>query len=194
VLGAESYEIANSLGLPRAQMRLLLSLPEDERQAVQDAMRDGSKDEIVTLIQSLANKLDETRAQVEDLKADLQATQEVSSEKTAEIDRLKEERVRIKKLPPDQVRGELLKEVSTHVNTALGMLNGAVAQSFAVLSDHDAMAGQDSLQIMAGYVAQLQQAIHALRDDYNLSDFVGDGTPEWMRATADDADLAAAEA
>lgn len=192
-LGEESYELARDLGLPRAQLRLLVNLPEDERAAVEEAMRqadtDGGRDEVVTIIQSLANKLDEARAQAEDLKADLQATQEVSAEKSAQIDRLKEERVRVKALPPDQVQAELRQEVSSHVNTALGMLNGLVAQGFGALCDHDALHGQDSLEILAGHVAQLQRAIYALRDDFNLSDYVGDGTPEWMRATADDADL-----
>lgn len=189
VLGEDAYESIRALELPRAQLRLLMNFPEDERAAVEEAMRDGTKDEVVTLIQSLANKLDEARAQAEDLKADLRATQEVSAEKSAQIDRLKEERVRVKALPPDEVQAELRREVTSHVNTALGMLNGLVAQGFGALCDHDALHGQDSLEILAGHVAQLQRAIYALRDDFNLSDYVGDGTPEWMRATADDADL-----
>jgi hypothetical protein len=41
-------------------------------------------------------------------------------------------------------------------------------------------------------VAQLQQSILLLREEHDLPDYVGDGTPEWMRATADDADLAGA--
>lgn len=186
---ATSHHLTKAVGT-QSKLFELLVLDDEQIEELERAGQTGelSLDDVATM------SVKELRAKLRETRAELKFTEEISAEKTQRIETLQREAKRINPVPPDEQRAELLKEVSTHVNTALGMLNGAVAQSFAVLSDHDAMAGQDSLQIMAGYVAQLQQAIHALRDDYNLSDFVGDGTPEWMRATADDADLAAAEA
>lgn len=167
---------------------LVLDDADAEELALTGQTGELSLDDVATM------SVKELRAKLRETRADLKSTEEISAEKTQRIEALQRASKRINPVPPDEQRAELLQEVSTHVNTALGMLSGAVAQSFAVLSDHDATAGQDSLQIMAGYVAQLQQALNALRDEFDLSDFVGDGTPEWMRATADDADLAAAAA
>jgi len=193
-LGAECYEIASNLGLPRTQMRLLLSLPEDERQAVQEAMREGGdKSEVVTLIQSLANKLDETRAQVEDLKADLEATREVSAEKGAEIERLKEERVRIKKLPADEVWEELAKETNDHLKEVREKLDTSVRSAFTALAAHaETYGGSNARHFMGGHLGEVQQILNQLRESFHLRDVEGDGTREWMNWTGHDADGAAA--
>jgi hypothetical protein len=151
---------------------------------------DLTLDDVATMsVKELRAALRAARTRLDDVREELAATEELSSEKTRKLEQLKR---RIKTQAPDAVRGELLAEVSEYVNTALGMLNGAVRQAFTVVVDHDATAGSDSRQILAGHVAQLQQSILLLRDEHDLPDYVGDGTPEWMRATADDADLAGA--
>lgn len=180
-LGEEAYENANRLSLNRSQLRLLLTLPEDERNAVEEAMRDGSKGEVVTLIQSLANKLDETREQLEHMKGELQAVQEISAEKTAEIERLREERIRIRKQPPDVVQAELAAETAQHVTEAAAKLRTTVRSAFTAMAQHFVEhGGGDCRHVMAGHVAELQRALNELREDFNLRDFEGDGTPEWM--------------
>ncbi|WP_418647249.1 hypothetical protein ACNQFN_18815 [Thauera butanivorans] len=174
------------------QSKLLEMLVLDDEQ-IEDLALTGQTGEL-SLDDVATMSVKELRAKLRDARAENKAQAELLAEKNADLDEMRAKSKLINPPPPDERRAELLQEVSTHVNTALGMLNGAVTQSFAVLADHDAIAGQDSLQIMGGYVAQLQQAILQLREMFDLPDIVGDGTPEWMRATADDADLAAAEA
>lgn len=195
-LGEEAYENAGRLNLNRSQLRMLLTLPEDERTAVEEAMRDGGgKDEVVTLIQSLANKLDETREQVEQLKGELTATEEISAEKTAEIERLREERVRIRKQPPDQVRADLAKEIAEHVSAARDKLATTVRSGFFALGLHYVEhGGTDCRHLMAGHVAELQKVLNELREEFNLRDLEGDGRPEWMDWPATDEAPAGAEA
>lgn len=60
-LGEETYESANRLGLNRGQLRLLVSLPEEDRAIVEEAMRSDSKPDVLMAIETLASKLDESR-------------------------------------------------------------------------------------------------------------------------------------
>ncbi len=60
-LGEETYESANRLGLNRGQLRLLISLPEEDRAIVEEAMRSDSKPDVLMAIETLASKLDESR-------------------------------------------------------------------------------------------------------------------------------------
>ncbi len=194
-LGEDAYESVRKLDLPRTQLRLLLTLPEDDRAAVEDAMRDGGKDEVVTLIQSLANKLDETREQVEHLKGELKATEEISAEKTQRIEQLQRESKRIAAAAPDQVRADLAKEIAEHVSAARDKLATTVRSGFFALGQHYVEhGGTDCRHLMAGHVAELQKVLNELREEFNLRDLEGDGRPEWMDWPATDEAPAGAEA
>ncbi len=125
------------------------------------------------------------RAALRESRKEKEASEKLMADKNAKIDRL-EHRIQI--LPDDEVLAELHKELAGHANEALGMVQGKVRMAFAALMEHHASHGGDSLQVMAGYVGQLQQLLNELRDDYNLSDTAGNGTPEWQRwADAQDA-------
>lgn len=192
-LGEEAYENASRLNLNRSQLRLLLNLPEDERAAVEDAMRDGGgRDEIVTLIQSLANKLDETRDQVEQLKGELKATEEISAEKTQRIESLQRENKRISAAPPDEVLQALQIEATRLCNELSGGITGLLRQALVALNNHGDSRDARPTVFMAGLVGQLMTELVMLRDEFGLPDHASDGTPEWMRATEGDRDLAGA--
>lgn len=192
VLGEESYEIATELGLHRTQLRLLLSLPEDSRRLVEEAMQSETKSEVVALIQSLANRLDDTQAEVEHLKGEVKAKEEILAEKNVALDAERAKARRIATLPPDERHSELMKEAGGLVAEALGILQGKVRQAFLALasaSPND-MAAPDSRQIMAGHVAEIQQRLNELREEFVLDDHVGDGTPRWASAFPVGADTA----
>ena len=84
-------------------------------------------------------------------------------------------------MKPDEALAELHTELAVHANESVGMVQGRVRMAFVALSEHHANHGGDSKQVMAGYVGQLQQLLNELRDDFNLTDTAGDGTPEWKR-------------
>lgn len=168
-LGAECYEIASNLGLPRSQMRLLLSLPEDERAAVEEAMREGTgKDEVVTLIHSLANKLDEAHAEVGNLKGELAATEEISSEKTKRIEELTKANRRIQSATPDQVLIDLHAESTRITNDARGAVIGNLRQALLAVQQHHDAHGGNSTVFLAGLVGQLTKDLLELRLEFDL--------------------------
>jgi hypothetical protein len=130
----------------------------------------------------------ELRAALREAKAEAKANQEILDKKNAKIDKLERDKKRVQAEAPDEALAQLLREVSDLGEKAVGTIQGGLRKGFEALFEHHATNGGDSRQIMAGYVAQLQEVLNALRDAYNLPDTVGDGTPAWQRwADAQDA-------
>lgn len=184
-LGEDLYENANRLGLHRAQLRLLINLPEDTRSAIDEAMAGGSKSEVVTLIQSLANQLDEAKAKTEELKFEVAAKEDVLSTRSAQINSLEEKLARVKTLPADEVRAELQREATAHLNDTRGALIGKFSAAIAALYEHAETTGaEQDVAYVAGLVGQIQSDLTALRDRYGIPDIAPALIPEWVNDPA----------
>lgn len=139
-------------------------------------------DEIATMsVKELRKALHESRAEKD-------AVEKVNSDKDAAMNKMRTQLKRIQTAAPDDVLVDLHKEMAAHSTASIDLLKGSVRAGFNALAEHHASHGGDSNQVMAGYVAQLQQQLNELRDDFNLPNTAGDGTPEWQRwADAKDA-------
>ncbi len=180
-LGEDMYESVVRLGLNRAQLRLLVNLPEDTRSAVEEAMQAGDKSEVVTLIQSLANQLDEAKAKAEELKGEVRAKEDVLTTRSAQINALEEKLSRVKTTPLDEVRAELQRESTSHLNTTRGLLIGKFSAAIAALYEHAESTGvEPDVAFVAGLVGQLQADINALRDRFGIPDIAPSLIPEWV--------------
>lgn len=134
----------------------------------------------------------ELRAALREARAEEKATTELLAEKNRTLDIERAKSKRIQTLPQDEAAAALMAEAAGHFNEAIGYLNGQFRAAMGAVVEHHAVHGGDSHQVLAGYVGQLQQVLNGLREEFMLPDNVGDGTPEWMRATANDVDLAEA--
>jgi len=180
-LGEETFEAATRLGLNRAQLRLLVNIPEDTRAAVDEAMQDGSKSDVVALIQSLANQLDEAKQQAAEFKADIAAKEERLAVKNRQVDALEEKLSRSNKLPPDAVALELQAECTRSMNDSLGALRGRFAWALRQLDAHEREHNPgNSLAFMAGVVGQVQAELDAIRDSLGIPDVLPALIPEWV--------------
>lgn len=106
----------------------------------------------------------ELRAALRDAKAEKEASDKVSADKTAKIEKLSRH---IKKLTPDQKLLELQKETTAYMNDALGCIRGQLRAALNAVLDHS---GADHSVFMAGIVGQLQADLTALREEFNLPD------------------------
>lgn len=184
-LGEDMYESVVRLGLNRAQLRLLVNLPEDTRSAVEEAMQAGDKSEVVTLIQSLANQLDEAKAKAEELKGEVRAKEDVLTTRSAQINALEEKLSRVKTTPLDEVRAELQRESTSHLNTTRGLLIGKFSAAIVALYEHAESTGvEPDVAFVAGLVGQLQADINALRDRFGIPDIAPSLIPEWVNDPA----------
>lgn len=179
-LGEETYESANRLGLNRGQLRLLVSLPEEDRALVEDAMRSESKPDVIAAIQALASKLDEVHAKVDELKAEEKAKDELLAEKNKTIDRERANAKRVRDMPADEAIDAIRREVVTIANDARGAIVGQLREGLSTLYTHHDKAGGDSVLWAAGVIGQLVKDIAELRDQFGIPDVSAAEVPEWI--------------
>lgn len=118
------------------------------------------------------------RGALREVRADIDAKDQLLGEKNKRIDQLKAQQKRIERLQPDQVLVELQKESAEIMSGVLGGLRGQLRQALIALKNHG---DEDHTQYMAGLVGQVQADLIALRDEFNLPETVGDGTPDWQK-------------
>lgn len=123
----------------------------------------------------------ELREKLREERAESDAKDKVIADKNAVADKLRTQLQRVKKLPPDDVLQQVLKETAATLYDARGALNGGLRQAFLALRQHHEAHGGDSLVTMAGMVGQLQADLAALRDEFGLPEVAGDGAPEWLK-------------
>ncbi|GHU33580.1 hypothetical protein AGMMS50256_25770 [Betaproteobacteria bacterium] len=128
-LGEESFEAVTHIGVGRAEMRLLVSMPEDEREMLQEAVKANDKGEVASVIHDLVDKLQKERGKVEDLKARAASKDVVISGKEKTISELQEQLVTREKEPEtEDEAGDPSAEVVQAVETAVRQARYAVME------------------------------------------------------------------
>jgi hypothetical protein len=182
-LGEEVFEAVQRLDINRAQLRLLVNLPEDSRAAVDEVIKSGAeKNEVISLIQSLANQLDEAKAKAEEFKADIAAKDARIAIKARQLDEAEEKLVRIERMPPDEVLIELHKEATIRHTEAFFALGVGFRQVLLAIKQHHEEHGGNSDGFLAGLVGQLQHELTIIRDEFDIKDIakVLDAPPDWL--------------
>lgn len=181
-LGEEDYAAATGLGLNQKQLRLIRSLPLQEREAVQHAIQSESKPEIISLLEDMAASLAESRAKEKEAREECEDAERLSAEKSKKIDALHKKLKRVQAAEPDEALQEITKEAAGWANDALGALRGNVRLSMVTLRDHCEKHGLDLPTVfMAGIAGQLQAALNDLRAEFDLPDVSAAAIPEWVR-------------
>ena len=191
VLGEELYERSERLGLRAVDYKALRALPEDDQVLVKKAVEEtSSRDEVLEVLQQLAVKAaakkQESKKRIADLEADIVAKDERIAIKSEQLDAAEVKVRGFAKLPPDEKVDVLMAEATKQMNAALAAINGQFRQALLALEalDQGEAGIKDYRPLAAGLVGQLQQSIATIRDEFLLTDIIGDGTPEWVRATA----------
>lgn len=127
----------------------------------------------------------ELRAKVRELKGDVSAKEEVLSRRATQVNDLEEKLARVKTLPADEVRAELQREATAHLNDTRGALIGKFCAAIAALYEHaDTTGAEQDVAYVAGLVGQLQSDLTALRDRFGIPDISPALIPEWVNDPA----------
>lgn len=169
-LGEEAYEQASRLGLNRSALRAARALPPEKLETVRLAISNGSsKAEVLSVIEDLAEKVEQAEKVAEDLRGEVQAAEELIEKRDTTIKRLEREVKRFEKLPPDEKLLALQKDVADAMNDARGAVLGRMRQAVIALVN----AGDDRHAhdvFLAGMVGQVQAELAQLRQEFDLPD------------------------
>ncbi|MBF5006377.1 hypothetical protein [Diaphorobacter caeni] len=168
-LGETAYELASRLGLNRNAMRAARALPPEKLEVVRLAISNGStKADVLSVIEDLAEKVEESAKALEDAKADLVAKDQVLEDKNKSIDKLKAAQKRIQAASMDDQLADLKKEATALAADAEGAIVGGLRQALLALSRHGEIDSQNVF--MSGLVGQVQAQLTALRGEFDLPD------------------------
>ena len=183
LLGEKAYEVASRLGLNRSALRATRALPPEKLELVRIAIADGStKAEVLSVIEDLAEKVQQAEAAADEVKAELKASEEVLATKNKTIDRLQRDLKRIEQLPPDEQLAGIKKEAIGLQSETIGLVRGGLRQALIKLNDAPDEASK--VAFMVGLVGAVYVELDALRDEFGLSLAAVDTTPEWERWAA----------
>jgi hypothetical protein len=131
-LGEETYELIKALDIPRADVRLIAALPEDERESVSNALASADKGEVASLIHDLVDKLVAERAAAAEASADAKAAESVAAKNRALADEAEREAEKLRRSP-----AVIEREAEEAARAAGERKGGIIAARSAVRAERD---------------------------------------------------------
>lgn len=193
LLGSDLYEAAERIGFRARDYTALKALPPGEREVVKQALASESKEQVLDLLQDLAERHarereDATKA-AEDLTADLAARDKLLKDRTDKVETLRVELEKLKSLPPNrQARLRLDREEQAIEKLQLSRTKALAAVAEFLREVADIVAAEVSVYTKehAAWMARwLCEEIneHLLGLGVEV-DFQGIVQPEWTREMA----------
>lgn len=198
--GEEALESMSRMGIGYRELRQYRRLPEDQKQALIEVAKAGDKEGFVELAEELIAKHTKEKeslsAQAEEARAELAAKEQLLADKNSRIDALTSDLARasqrLANLPADQAWVELQREATGKAAEAAGLIAGSLRHALQTLHEAGEQMGRRDQVFMAGLLGQVEQEIHALREQFALPLAPAAGQPEWQQwADAQDAAEAA---
>lgn len=193
--GEEALGNLNRIGIGYRDLRQYRKLPADERLALMEAAKDGDKEGLLDLAESLISKHAKEKEvltkRVEDTEGDLEASRARVAAKETETERLTKELARAKKrvetATPDEEGKQLRDEVHLFAFEAEATILGKLTPGFEALAAHADKNGCTHEEFMAGCLCQIERALIGLRNRFNVkAEPDGDEMPDWARPGADE--------
>ena len=171
LIGQDAFEQAERIGLRQVDYNAIKALPAPDQELVRRAVEEAkSRDEVLDLLQELAarhgQEKQELTKRLEETAADLKSADERIAQKSDQIERLRREKSKLDRLPPEQQTDRLKSEATDILADALARTRGDLRRALRKLSEAE---GVDSV-FMAGLVGQLAAELAALREEFNLPD------------------------
>lgn len=188
-LGEEALESMSKMGIGYREMRQFRKLPADQKEALITVAKEGDKESFLELAEDIfvkhSKEKEELAKQLANTQADYEAQSEVLNKKSMELTEtrleLEKTRRRIQSMPADEAIKELRDEVQQATYEAEVPLMGKLREGFELLTKTGAETGTDHRAFMSAQVKQVELQLIALREEFGLSDEIGDaGELGWL--------------
>ena len=184
VIGQEVFEQAERIGLRQVDYNAIKALPAPDQELVRRAVEESkSRDEVLDLLQELAARHGQEKQaltkQVDELKAEADATSQLLADKNKALDKAKAAARRIANAPLEEQVAEELAEVNKRFHGALGYVRGDLRLGFQKLFDREQAGDAEPgsyRQVMAGYVREIEHELAVLKGDFFLYDVPADAS------------------
>ena len=184
VIGQEAFEQAERIGLRQVDYNAIKALPAPDQELVRRAVEESkSRDEVLDLLQELAARHGQEKQaltkQVDELKAEADATSQLLADKNKALDKAKAAARRIANAPLEEQVAEELAEVNKRFHGALGYVRGDLRLGFQKLFDREQAGDAEPgsyRQVMAGYVKEIEHELAVLKGDFFLYDVPADAS------------------
>lgn len=194
--GEEAMGNLTRIGAGYRELRQYRRLPADERLALIEAAKDGDKDDLLDLAESLiakhAKEKEELTAELADVKGNYDAQGEVIRKKDEKLNAQEKQihklQKRVETADPDEQAKQLRDEVSLFAFEAEAAILGKLTPGFEALAAHADANNCTHEEFMAGCLCQIERALIGLRNRFNVKDKPnGDEMPDWLRPGAEEA-------
>lgn len=192
-LGSDLYESAERIGFRARDYAALKALPPSEQEVVKQALASDSKEQVLDILQDMAARhvaeKDAARKEREELKATLDARDEVLKDKSGRLDKLSEQLEKLKRLPEnrrEKLRLEQEQAAAERLTKAVIGVQAAINTLCQELADIKAAEVSVYTQQYADQTASwvCQQIQYALQENGIQVDMAEIVLPEWMREAA----------
>ena len=199
VLGSDLYESAERIGFRARDYRALKALPAEDQEAVKAVLADeGTKEQAVDLLQDMAERhaAQKAAAQKEafDLRADLEARDQLMADKTERLDKLSIELEKLKSLPPAKRQRLILeREAAAAEKLDSGQIKASASVNAWLAEVADVLEAEEVSTHTSDYAANLvryfAEQVAVFVANYGIAvDFEGVIRPEWTRELATQGD------
>lgn len=201
VLGIESsvaqrfMQAAGKFSNAATSRHLMLAIGTQSKLLEMLVLDDEQIEELIEIGQTGSLKLDdvatmsvkELRKALRELRENNDAQANLLADKANQIDHLKTQLLRVKKLPPDEELDVLRKEASGIAFETEALIHGSLRPAFEALTNFADVHEIPQDQYMAGMAAQVMIALKQLCSEFNIPLVQdGDDAPAWLRDTLDE--------
>ena len=187
--GEEALESMSRMGIGYREMRQFRKLPTDQKEALISVAKEGDKESFLELAEDIiakhAKEKEALTTQLSGAREDYEAQSELLNKKSMELTEtrleLEQTRRRIQNMPANEAVKELRTEVQQAAYEAEVPLMGKLREGFELLVKTGAETGTDHRAFMSALVKQVDLQLIALREEFGLSDEIGDaGELGWL--------------
>ncbi|MDP3816203.1 hypothetical protein [Pseudomonas sp.] len=186
--GEEALKQLSSIGAGYRDLRQWRRLPDDARSALIEAAKTDNKEAVIFLAEELIANHAKVEQKLVDTQADYEAQGGVLANKSAELDKTRQElekvRRQVQTLTADERAKELRVEVAALAFEAEADITGKLREGFIKLAEHAEEHGVDHRPFKAAMVRQLEALLAAIRSEFHLPDASGEDEFPWLGQAA----------